>query len=162
MGSFVTWVHDSGISGWITGWRWLWPMCESIHFFGLALLVGVTGLLDLRLLGAMRSVPVAAIIDFMPWAILGFGLNLATGVTFFLGAPEQYVNNVAFYAKMLFIFVAGINAIYFQIMLFKKARLVRSGEQAPVQARVVAVISITCWLAVMYWGRMLPFVGGAF
>jgi hypothetical protein len=137
-------------------------MCESIHFFGLALLVGVTGLLDLRLLGVMRSVPVAAIIDFMPWALVGFGLNLATGVTFFLGAPEQYVNNVAFYAKMLFILLAGVNAIYFQIMLFKKARLVSAGEQAPVQAKVVAVISIGCWLLVMYWGRMLPFVGGAF
>jgi hypothetical protein len=162
MGSFVSWVHSSGISGWITGWRWLWPICESIHFFGLALLVGVTGLLDLRLLGAMRSVPVAAIIDFMPWALVGFGLNLATGVTFFLGAPEQYVNNVAFYAKMLFILLAGVNAIYFQIMLFKKARLVSAGEQAPVQAKLVAVISIGCWLLVMYWGRMLPFVGGAF
>ena len=162
MGSFVSWVHSSGISGWITGWRWLWPICESIHFFGLALLVGVTGLLDLRLLGAMRSVPVAAIIDFMPWALVGFGLNLATGVTFFLGAPEQYVNNVAFYAKMLFILLAGVNAIYFQIMLFKKARLVGAGEQAPVQARVVAAVSIGCWLLVMYWGRMLPFVGGAF
>jgi hypothetical protein len=162
MGSFVSWVHDAGISGWITGWPWLWPICEVIHFVGLALLVGVTGFLDLRLLGAMRSVPVAAIVDFMPWAVLGFGLNLATGVTFFLGAPEQYVNNVAFYAKMLFIVVAGINAIYFQIMLFKKTRLVAAGERAPVQARVVALVSMGCWLLVMYWGRMLPFVGGAF
>jgi uncharacterized membrane protein len=162
MGSFVSWVHDSGISGWITGWRWLWPICEAIHFFGLALLVGVTGLLDLRLLGAMRSVPAAAIIDFMPWAVLGFALNFATGVIFFLGAPEQYVNNVAFYAKMLFILLAGVNAIYFQIMLFKKTRLIGAGEQAPVQARIVAVVSMGCWLLVMYWGRMLPFVGGAF
>jgi hypothetical protein len=161
-GPVVSWLHHSGISGWITGWQWLWAACETIHFFGLALLVGVVTLLDLRLLGAMRSVPVMAIMDFLPWAILGFMLNLTTGVIFFLGAPEQYVNNVAFYAKMLFILLAGVNAIYFQLMLLKRTRLIGPGEDAPMQAKVVAVVSIACWLMVMYWGRMLPFVGNAF
>jgi hypothetical protein len=162
MGSFVSWVHHAGISDWITGWRWLWAVCETIHFFGLALLIGVTGLLDLRLVGAMRRIPVAAIMDFMPWAIVGFTFNLVTGVIFFLGAPEQYVNNTAFYAKMLFILLAGVNAIYFQIVLFKKARLIGPGEAAPLQAKIVAVVSMGCWLLVMYCGRMLPFVGNAF
>lgn len=159
---FVSWVHQTGISGWITGWQWLWPACEIIHFIGLALLVGVVTLLDLRLLGGIRGVAVAAIMDFLPWAVLGFVLNLATGVVFFLGAPEQYVNNVAFYSKMLFILLAGVNAIYFQIMLFQRTRLVGPGEEASLHAKVVAVVSMGCWLLVMYWGRMLPFVGTAF
>ena len=162
MGPFGSWVHQTGISAWITGWQWLWAACETIHFIGLALLSGVVTLLDLRLLGAMRSVPVAAIMDFLPWAIVGFMLNLTTGVIFFLGAPEQYVNNIAFYAKMLCILLAGVNAIYFQIMLFKTTRLIGPGEDAPGQAKIVAVISMACWLLVMYWGRMLPFVGTAF
>lgn len=162
MGSFVAWVHGTGVSGWITGWRWLWAICETLHFFGLSLLIGATALLDLRLLGAMRSIPVASVMQMMPWAVAGFVLNLVTGVVFFLGAPEQYVNNTAFYFKMLCIMLAGVNAIYFQLMVAGNVRSLGAGAEVPARAKIVALVSIGCWLLVMYWGRMLPFVGGAF
>ena len=30
---------------------WGWPICESLHFLGLCLLIGAIGLFDLRLMG---------------------------------------------------------------------------------------------------------------
>src|SRR4051812_5972770 len=47
---------------------WLWPLCESLHFVGLSLLIGAAGFFDLRLLGFMRGVPLRSVKRFMPWA----------------------------------------------------------------------------------------------
>jgi hypothetical protein len=53
---------------------WLWPACETLHFAGLALLIGVAGC-STALLGFMRSVPGSVVREFMPWAIAGFVCN---------------------------------------------------------------------------------------
>ena len=95
---------------------WLWPLCEILHFFGLSLLIGIAGFFDLRLLGFMKRVPISAAWTLMPWAKAGFALAALTGVTFFIGAPDQYINNPAFYAKVFFLIVANLNAVYFEAL----------------------------------------------
>jgi len=48
-------------------------------FRGTPLLLGVAGMFDLRLMGFMKRVPIMVIKEFMPWALVGFSLNLMTG-----------------------------------------------------------------------------------
>ena len=50
----VTTLKATTLSHWMIQLTWLWPLCETLHFVGLALLIGVVGLLDLRLLGFFR------------------------------------------------------------------------------------------------------------
>src|SRR4029450_2397246 len=100
------------LSHFMTGSKWMWPLCETLHFIGLALLVGVVGMLDLRLLGRMRHLSFAAVHSLIPWGILGFVITLVTGVLFFVGAPEQYLSNVAFWYKLGFLAMAGLNVLY--------------------------------------------------
>lgn len=144
--------------GWIvSNYPWIWGIAETLHFIGLALLIGITGTLDLRLLGFMKGLPVKALMDLMPWALAGFVLNLMTGVIFVAGMPGRFVGNFAFNMKMLFIVAAGINALYFQLFLWPKDGEVGAGEDASRAAAVVGGVSLFCWLAVAYFGRMLPF-----
>ena len=56
---------------WINQSTWVWPLCETLHFIGLSLLLGMTGFFDLRLMGFFRRVPVAAAKDLMPLALMG-------------------------------------------------------------------------------------------
>lgn len=160
--SFALWLKSTWLASLIIGNPWVWPAFEALHFMGLAVLVGVAGLLDLRLLGFMRRVPVQAFMDFMPCAIAGFAINLITGVAFFIGAADQYITNSAFHMKLLFLLVAGANALYFQVALLKDTRAVGPEQDTPTRVKVVAATSLLSWFAVMYWGRMLPFIGGAF
>jgi len=51
---------------------------------------------DLRMLGFMKSVSFATLHRLLPWGILGFGINVLTGMLFFVGAPEQYTTNTSF------------------------------------------------------------------
>ena len=82
MDPFSAWLEATRISTKMRDTTWLWPACESIHFIGLALLIGGAGYFDLRLLGFMRRVPMAAAKAFMPWAITGFAMNMVTGTAF--------------------------------------------------------------------------------
>jgi hypothetical protein len=137
-------------------------MCETLHFIGLALLVGIVSLIDLRMLGIVKRVPFGPLHKLLPWAVLGFVINIVTGVLFFVGIPSQYVNNSVFWYKMLFIVLAGINVLVFYVTAFKEAEQLGSGESAPLKIKAIAAISLFLWIGVMYWGRMLPFIGNAF
>jgi hypothetical protein len=159
---FAAWLHGTSISEAIRVSPWLWPLCEILHFFGLSLLIGIAGFFDLRLLGFMRRVPISAAWTLMPWAKFGFMLALLTGVTFFVGAPEQYINNPAFYLKILFLIVANLNAVYFEAIYKKQVEAKALDRGVPIALKVIAVVSIVSWFFVIYWGRMLPFIGNAF
>jgi hypothetical protein len=159
---FAIWLRGTGISEAIRVLPWLWPVCEIIHFVGLCLLVGVVGFFDLRLLGFFQRVSLSAAWSLVPWGKLGFALAATTGVTFFIGAPDQYVTNVAFYGKVLFLLIAGANAMLFEWAYGAKVSADEMTGVAPGALKTMAVVSIVSWLFVIYWGRMLPFVGNAF
>ena len=72
---FVQWLQATPVSPWINQSTWIWPLCETLHFIGLSLLLGVTGFFDLRLIGFFRRVSVAAAKDLMPLALVGFAIN---------------------------------------------------------------------------------------
>jgi uncharacterized membrane protein len=143
-----------------SGIAWLWPACETIHFIGLCMLFAVVLTVDLRILGMAKGLSFQALFQLLPFGMLGFVLNLVTGMAFFLAAPGQYVNNVEFHRKVVFIVLAGINVLYF--MLVDETWLVGANDDAPFRAKAVAAITIFLWLGILYYGHMLPFLGNAF
>src|SRR5688500_16089642 len=135
---FAVWLRATPISAAIRLTPWLWPVCEIVHFFGLSLLVGVVGFFDLRLLGCLKPVPLSAAWSLIRWGKAGFVLSALTGVTFFVGAPDQYVNNVAFYAKLLFLALAGANAAWFERSYASRLRDFEARPVMPAAVRVIA------------------------
>jgi hypothetical protein len=158
----VATLKATTLSHWMIQLSWLWPLCEMLHFVGLALLLGAVGLLDLRLLGFMRRLPVAAVHSLLRWGILGFLINLVTGALFFVGAPDQYISNVAWWYKVAFLVVAGVNALYFETTQAARAMAIGAGEDTSPRLKLIGGVSLLSWFMVLYWGRMLPFIGTAF
>jgi hypothetical protein len=162
--TFSTWLHSTRLSWAVAGGvPWIWPLCETLHFMGLALLMGFVSVFDLRMLGMAKGLPLGPLHRLMPWAILGFLINLTTGFLFFAGDPFQYIHNIAFGMKLLFIGLAGVNVIVFYVTgLYRHVDSVGAGQDVPFAAKVIAAASLFLWVGVMYWGRMLPFIGNAF
>jgi hypothetical protein len=142
------------------GARWAWATCQTLHFIGLSLVLGIVFVADLRVLGMMRSVPFSTVHRLLPWGMMGFGLNLFTGTCYFLGAPEQYIHNPTFYWKISLMMIAGANATY--LTVFDGPWALRSNEDAPLKIKCVAASTILLWLGVLFCGMMLPFIGNAF
>jgi len=160
---FATWIKATKLSAFVVHSPWVWPAAETVHFIGLAMLIGVIALMDLRLLGLAKRLPFAPLHRLLPWAIAGFVLCLMTGTVFFAGEPFQYIHNSVFWFKILFIALAGTNVLVFYVTgIFHKVEKLGPGDDAPRAAKLIAVVSLFLWIGVMYLGRMLPFLGEAF
>ena len=148
------------VGSFVTDTRWMWPTCETLHFIGLSLLMGVAFLVDLRVLGVVKGVSFASLHRLLPWAALGFGVNVITGMLFFVGIPGQYIHNTTFYWKMALVMLAGLNAVYFTLL--EEPWRLGPKEDAPLTAKIAAASAMLLWVGVMYCGSMLPFLGNAF
>ena len=159
---FAAWLHATAPSQWVRYWPWTWPICETLHFIGLSLLVGIVGMLDLRLMGFLKQIPLPALKQMLPYGIAGFVINLITGGIFIVGAPEQYVTNLAFWMKMLFLVISGVNVLYFETTQGQTVLTIGPDEPMPTPFKIAGAVSLLSWFMVLYWGRMLPFLGNAF
>jgi len=148
------------VGSFITDTRWTWPTCETLHFVGLSLLLGVVLLVDLRVLGVMKGVSFASLHRLLPLAAIGFGVNVVTGMLFFVGIPTQYIHNPSFYWKIALVMLAGLNAVYFTVL--EEPWAIGPKEDAPVTAKIAAASAMILWIGVLYCGSMLPFLGNAF
>src|ERR1700693_494272 len=82
------WLEQTMVGTTIRESLWLFPIIETVHIFGVILLVGSTSILDLRLMGlAFRDEPVSKLAQrFLPWAWAGFLTQVTTGLLLF--SPE--------------------------------------------------------------------------
>ena len=145
----------------LAGYQWAWAASETLHFVGLCLIFGVTLIVDLRMLGLMRAIPFATIHRLLPWGMLGFALNVSTGMLFFIGAPPSfYVTNSVYFWKLAFVMVAGLNTLYFTVV--DEPYSVEAGADAPLGAKIAAASGIALWTAVIFCGQMLPFLGRSY
>lgn len=136
---------------------WGWPAAESVHFIGLALLVGTIFLFDLRLLGVARRIPIRFLHRLVPWGLAGYAATLLSGLLFLLTEPDQYVYNPAFHLKAVFMVAAGLNASLFYVTSYRRTTASTAALDAPNSAKVIAAASLFLWLSVIVAGRLLTF-----
>ncbi len=160
-----TFLQIAFVEDLIGTYRWVWPLSEVLHFFGLILLVGIVSILDLRMLGVAKRMPAAPLQKLMPWAVLGFCLCVLTGLLFVTGLwanvkthpLEALRYNHFLQTKLLFIVLAGLNLLaYYQRGIARTVEGLGAGEDAPAVAKVIAGSSLVLWVGVVYWGRLIP------
>ena len=156
MTPFEVWLKSTSLAN-LMHTPWAWPTAESLHFFGLSLLIGTVGLFDLRLMGFAKQVPLIALHRLIPWGILGYCINIMTGISFFVAEPDQYLYNPSFQIKMMFMSLAGLNVVLFYLFMFRHVKTRGPGEQAPMPARIMGGASLVFWIGVMSAGRLLTF-----
>jgi uncharacterized membrane protein len=138
--------------------KWWWAFIMDLHFLGLVLLIGSVGALDLRIMGFARQLPLEPLHRLVPWALAGFGINVVTGLLAFIGMPEFYTLDYAFWVKMLAIMLLGVNAVAFYLTgVFGGVKDLGPGEDAPLSAKLVAASSLILWFAVIILGRYIQY-----
>lgn len=153
----LEWIDSSWLANLVRDWAWTWPSLETLHFMGLTLLIGALAVIDLRVLGMAKQIPLAAIEKLTPVAYFGFTVNLITGIMFFFGDPYRYYPNIAFRIKMILLVIAGINLLIYKIKV--EPALLRGDydDNASALAKAVALTSIVAWVGVLAGGRLIPY-----
>jgi hypothetical protein len=153
---FLAWLADTEFSKLMVGSKWWWAFLMDMHFIGLTLLMGTIGLLDMRVLGFAKQLPISPLNKLVPWGIGGFTINLVTGVLAFIGMPLFYAYDLAFWFKMLFIALAGMNVgLFYVSSAFRECEEVGPGQDAPALAKVIAGASLFLWFGVIILGRYI-------
>jgi hypothetical protein len=135
---------------------WLFASVKAVHLAGIAMLVGSIGMLDLRLLGLRRAVPVRRLAGrVLPWAAAGFLLIVPSGLAMFVANAGALIASPVFALKICLILLAGANAGIFHAGVFRGAAQWNMGIMPPIAARAAAAVSLALWISVIACGRSL-------
>ena len=153
----LSWLESTSLAVWLgeSPSVWAHPTVLTLHTAGLAVLVGACWVLDLRLLGINRHVPLAAFRWVFPVIAIGLTVNIVTGVLLFVKNATTLGTAVPFFVKMFL--VAASVATLVPI----RAHVLRGDDVSGVPAgsvRLWAVASILFWSAAVTAGRLLAYL----
>jgi len=128
----------------------------SFHALGMAFLVGIHFVLDLRILGFAPKLPVHLITRFYPLMWVSFAVALISGLMLLLAYPAKGLTNVVFYSKMLLIAAAFVVG---RILTKDILTINVAGQEAEITARhkMLALLSIGLWMSIIVAGRFLAY-----
>lgn len=138
---------------------WAYPLVNAAHILGVALLVGAIVPLDLRLLGAWRSAPLAPL-----WRVLtrtaGAGLILASvfGILLFITRATEYAASNLFLSKMVVVGAGTTNALILRrVSPDDFLRLPSPTGKPPGRLQLAGGLSLAAWLTALTLGRLVGY-----
>ena len=155
MDAFFSWVEGWPLGVWLREEPTIWafPFVLILHTVGLAFLVGANVAIDFRALGGAPGVPLVSMRRYYRAMWAGFWVNAVSGVLLLIAYPTKALTNPLFYAKLAL--------IAFGVVLAFRIRRDVNGLAAPAGAppiaRMLAAVSLACWIAVIFAGRLLAY-----
>lgn len=154
---FLEWLQFTRPASFVAETLWAYPLFETMHTLGMALLVGSLGLINLRILGYKPELPILGTLDLLPLAWLGFTVNVISGLALFISDAVNFWGSVTFKLKLTLILLAGINTFILSQSVFRDARA--GLEKSPgVAARRLAGSSLVFWLGAIILGRLIAYL----
>lgn len=153
------WLEDTGGSVALHESIWVYPIVESVHVLTLCLFLGMTVMIDLRLLGAnFTATPVSQVYRRLaPWMMSGFAIMVVSGALLFYASPVKTYLNIFFRLKMTFLVMAGLNVIVFHFTTSRTMPRWDVEERPPLRVRLAGGVSLVLWTAIAVCGRMIAY-----
>lgn len=155
--SFLEWLQGTWVGLLVAESLWGYPLLETIHAIGMAMLIGALGLINLRVLGYKPELPVMGTADLLPLAWLGFTLNAISGTLLFTSDAVRFFDSYTFRVKMVLIVLGGINAALLGRRIFRDAAGTQSVSVA-LSTKWIAATSLVFWFAAVCAGRLIAYL----
>ena len=149
---FLT-IEDSGLSMWVRD-NPFWAIL-SIHALGMAVLVGASMLVALRVLGLPKGLPFATLKRLYSFIWLGFWIQFVSGMLLLIGYPTKSLTNFDFYIKMVLIVAGMVAMVMLKKRVFTEPAL--SDTDLRLRGKALAILSLLFWAGVVTSGRMLAY-----
>ncbi|MBE1525895.1 hypothetical protein GGC65_000351 [Sphingopyxis sp. OAS728] len=152
----AAWLDAVGIGPWSRGSALVYPIANSLHLLGLVMLMGGIGVVDLRIIGLWRSLPLAGLSRALtPVAIAGLVLMVVSGAILFAADGTALARSAIFERKLIIVAAALANAAAFRLIW--GAHIAGWAGTAPGVARAMATASLLLWLAAGASGRWIAY-----
>jgi hypothetical protein len=153
------WIYLTRLSVAIRESIWVYPILNVLHCAGILLVAGTIVVVDLRLWGlGMRWSPVSSVVgQVLPWTLSGFGFMAITGSLLAWSEPLRLYQSLGFRWKLVFLALAGLNALLFHVGIYRRVGSWDSASRTPVRARIAGLVSILSWIGVIAAGRAIGY-----
>lgn len=153
----LAWLESSALARWVLESESILalPTVLTLHTMGLAVLVGSAWVLDLRLLGLWREIPLAAMRVLYRPMWIGLGINIVTGILLFMATATQRATSPTFLTKMFFVACGVSTLVLIQRHVYGPTA---DPEKPSGMARGLAIGSMLAWTAAVTAGRMLGYI----
>lgn len=155
--AFLEWLQGTWVGVLVAESLWGYPLLETIHSIGMAMLIGSLGLINLRVLGFKRELPLVGTSALLPLAWIGFTLNAVSGSLLFASDAVYFFSSWTFRVKMLFVVVAGFNAALLGQRVFRDAAGSAAVEPSG-GTKAMALVSLVFWFAAAGAGRLIAYL----
>lgn len=155
--AFLSWLEHTALAQYVQENPVGYPLVLTTHAVGMAVLAGIVLMINFRVLGFARDVPLLYLRRLMKLALLGFVLNLVSGVMLFVADASTHAANVAFLTKIALLIVGGA-------LLITLSRRIAPAPGTDVIAeesegtRMIAGVSVLVWIGVIVAGRLIAYV----
>lgn len=162
----LAWLESTGLAMWIDVSAWAYPFLLTVHGLGMAVVVGLTAVISLRILGFPAKIPLGTYKALIPYTLVAFAFNAASGAALFVSDAQALAANVSFIVKMVSIALGLIVLWRINETVLKpfNAAMVGGGETPamPGSAKALAIAAILIWwLSVLVSGRLVAYLSAA-
>ena len=151
---FLTWLEESGLAEWVRSSIPGYPSMIALHAVGMAVMVGLSLVIDLRVLGWFGGIPLAGLQRFFRLAWIGFGINFLSGSALFTAQATSYIVDWVFMTKMALVVLGAITAGILQPAVSQAS----PGGQVSGGAKAVAALAIVFWVVAIIMGRLTAYL----
>jgi hypothetical protein len=155
---FLSAIENSPFSEWVrtSSSLWAYPGLLFMHTLGMATVVGMSAMVDLRLLGFARTLPVAPLERYFPIMWTGFWINAISGTMLLAADATTRVTDPVFGVKMVLIALGVVNMVVIRRVVFRDPNV---DHAVPVLGRLLAAASLVLWLGATTAGRLMAYLG---
>ena len=154
---FLEWLQNSWVGTTVAETLWGYPLLETMHTLGMAMLIGSLGLINLRVLGYKPELPLIDSRQLLPLAWIGFTLNAISGSLLFTSSAVEFFNSYTFRIKMTLIVLGGINAALLAQRVFKEAAAGTAPAAPTAGTKWIAATSLLFWFGAICAGRLVAY-----
>jgi hypothetical protein len=156
--AFLEWLQGTWVGVLVAESLWGYPLLETIHSIGMAMLIGSLGLINLRVLGYKAELPLLRTRELLPLAWLGFTLNAISGTLLFTSDAVYFFDKWTFRVKMVLIVLGGINAALLGRRVFAEAAAPGASAVPPtLGTKWIAATSLLFWFGAVCAGRLVAY-----
>ena len=154
---FLEWLQSTWFGVLVAESLWGYPIFETIHTIGMAMMIGSLGLINLRVLGYKPELRLLDTRQLLPLAWIGFTLNAISGSALFTSDAVYFWGKYTFRIKMILITLGGINASLLGQRVFREAAAAGPAPPPAVSTKWIAFSSLIFWFGAVIAGRLIAY-----
>ena len=154
----IAWIEETALAEWVRASLIGYPMMITLHSVGLAVVVCLAVVIDLRVLGAFRGMPFSSLRTLFTIAWVGFLVNFLSGAALFTSQSTVYVTDATFLIKMAFVAVGAATVGYLQPAIARIGDGLGADTAVPGSAKAAAIISLAVWAGATITGRLIAYL----